>query len=119
MNLTSPSDAHLPSPSPTLAELTLRLRAFAAARGWEVYHNPKNLAMALAVEAAELMEPFQWLTPEEAAAVSTDPARQEAVEDELADVGIYLLRLADLVGVDLTAAMAAKIERNEGRFPVG
>ncbi len=99
-----------------LDDLAARLRDFASARDWEQFHTPKNLAMALAGEAGELLEVFQWLTPEQSAAV-LDGERAGDVEDELADVLIYLVRLADVLGVDLLAAADAKVERNEQRFP--
>jgi NTP pyrophosphatase (non-canonical NTP hydrolase) len=100
-----------------LVELTERLREFAAARDWQPYHTPKNLVMALTAEVGELTELFQWLTPEESATVMADEKRAAAVRDELADVLLYLVQLADSVGVDLGAAAAAKIARNEARFP--
>ena len=99
-----------------LDALAARLRDFATARDWEQFHTPKNLAMALAGEAGELLEVFQWLTPEQSAAV-LDGERAGDVEDELADVLIYLVRLADVLGVDLLAAADAKVDRNEQRFP--
>ena len=102
--------------SDPIRELQARLRDFASARDWERFHTPKNLAMALAGEVGELLELFQWLTPDEAAAIM-DSDRRTDVEDELADVVIYLARLADVLGVDLSAAAAAKLERNEHRFP--
>jgi NTP pyrophosphatase (non-canonical NTP hydrolase) len=100
-----------------LVELTERLREFAAARDWQPYHTPKNLVMALTAEVGELTELFQWLTPEESADVMADGKRAAAVRDELADVLLYLVQLADSVGVDLGAAAEAKIARNEARFP--
>ncbi|CAM04784.1 NTP pyrophosphatase (non-canonical NTP hydrolase) [Saccharopolyspora erythraea NRRL 2338] len=100
-----------------LAELRDRLRVFAADRDWEQYHTPKNLVMALSGEVGELAALFQWLTPEESAAAARDPELSPDVLDELADVTIYLVRLADVLGVDLLAASEAKIERNEHRFP--
>ena len=100
----------------SLDTLAARLRDFARARDWERYHDPKNLAMALAGEVGELVEVFQWLTPDEASAVMSG-ARATDVEDELADVLIYLVRLADVLDVDLRAAAEAKVERNEERFP--
>jgi NTP pyrophosphatase (non-canonical NTP hydrolase) len=99
--------------------LQQRLRDFAAARGWGVYHTPKNLVSALSVEASELLEIFQWLTPEQAAAVMADPERAHRVEDEVADVLAYLLQVCTVLDVDPLAALAAKIERNELRFPAG
>lgn len=101
----------------SLATTLERLRAFAARRDWEQFHNPKNLVMALSGEVGELSALFQWLPLEEAARLE-DPVRQAAVEDELADVASYLLLLADRVGVDLLAAVDAKLHRNELRFPV-
>lgn len=103
--------------APTLAALQRRLEEFAASRDWGRYHTPKNLAMALTVEVAELAEIFQWLTPEEASAVMSDPDKAYRVRDEMADVLAYLLQLASACGVDVLAALAAKIERNEQRFP--
>ena len=101
-----------------IEDLQARLREFARARDWEQFHTPKNLAMALSVEAAELLEIFQWLTPEEAQAVDRDADRVAAVRDELADVGIYLLRLADVLDIDLIDAMGTKVEEGERRYPV-
>jgi NTP pyrophosphatase (non-canonical NTP hydrolase) len=95
-----------------------RLRAFARAREWEQFHTPKNLAMAIAVEAAELMEPMQWLTPDEAEALKDDAEARAEIGSEIADVAIYLIRLADVLGIDLGSAIARKIDRNEERFPV-
>lgn len=93
------------------------LRAFASERNWDQFHTPKNLVMALAGEVGELMELFQWLTAEESIDVMTSDARQ-SVEDELADVCIYLLRLADVLNVDLTAAFASKVAKNRERYSV-
>jgi dCTP diphosphatase len=104
-------------PHNDILTLQTRIRAFAEARAWASFHTPKNLAMALVVEAAELVEPFQWLTPEESRVKMDDPDFRAAVTDEIADVAIYLLRLADVTGVDVGAAVLEKLERNEGRFP--
>ena len=93
-----------------------RLRSFARARDWEQFHDPKNLTMALGVEVAELAEHFQWLTNEQARELAAEGGTPD-VCDELADVAIYLLRLADVLGVDLGAAVTSKIDRNETRFP--
>ncbi|MFF9359630.1 nucleotide pyrophosphohydrolase [Streptomyces griseoluteus] len=103
---------------PDLAGLQRRLTEFAAARNWQPYHTPKNLASALSVEAAELVEIFQWLTPDESAAVMSDPSSAHRVTDEVADVLAYLLQFCEALGIDPLSALAAKIERNEGRFPV-
>ncbi|MFI6108829.1 nucleotide pyrophosphohydrolase [Streptomyces sp. NPDC051310] len=100
-------------------ELQRRLAEFAASREWQPYHTPKNLAAALSVEAAELLEIFQWLTPEEAARVMDDPDAAHRVADEVADVLAYLLQFCGVLGVDPLAALSAKIDRNELRFPVG
>ena len=94
-----------------------RLRAFAAERDWERYHTPKNLVMAMSVEMAELVEHFQWLTPEESDRLQDDAAKRQAVEEEMADVLLYLLRLADITAVDLDAAMQAKIVKNAKKHP--
>lgn len=99
-----------------LRDLRDKLRAFAAARDWDQFHSPRNLATALAVEAAELLEPFQWLTEEQSR--SLPPETRAAVEEELADVLLYLVRLADQLDVDLAAAARAKIVRNGEKYPV-
>jgi NTP pyrophosphatase (non-canonical NTP hydrolase) len=101
----------------TLDDLIQRLRDFASARDWERDHVPKNLVMALSGEVGELTALFQWLTPEESAAWREDPALEADVLDEIADVTLYLVCLADELGIDLLAAANAKIDRNEDRFP--
>ena len=98
-------------------ELTERLRAFRHARDWEQYHTPKNLVMALSGETGELISLFQWLTPDESTRVMADPEQAVKVKDELADVLLYLVQLADTLGVDLAKEAHAKIDRNEHRFP--
>jgi NTP pyrophosphatase (non-canonical NTP hydrolase) len=98
-----------------LAELQRRLAEFAAARDWDRFHSPKNLAMALSVEAAELVEELQWLTEEQSRAL--EPERLERVRLEAADVLIYLLRLADKLGLDLLRAADDKIALNERKYP--
>jgi NTP pyrophosphatase (non-canonical NTP hydrolase) len=100
----------------TLHDLRDQLRAFAAARDWDQFHSPRNLATALAVEAAELLEPFQWLTDEQSRALP--PETRAAVEEELADVLLYLVRLADKLDIDLATAARAKIARNAEKYPV-
>ena len=99
-----------------LDDLAARLRDFARERDWEQFHAPKNLAMALAVEASELMEHFQWLTERESCELSAE-AKARAAE-ELADVFIYTVRLADRLGVDLGPAVEAKILANAAKYPV-
>ncbi len=100
----------------TLDTLRLRIREFARGRDWERYHTPKNLAMALIVEAAELIEPFQWLTPEQSLQLSAE--QHEAVRQEIADVLIYLTRLADVLEIDLLHAAADKLVINARKYPV-
>lgn len=102
----------------TIDALTERLRDFARARDWERFHDPKNLVMALSGEVGELTALFQWLTPEQATACTAESSSAAEVTDELGDVMIYLVRLADVLGVDLLKAAETKIERNEERFPV-
>ncbi len=99
-----------------IEELTAAIREFARERDWERFHTPKNLAMALSVEVAELLELFQWLTPEESAALVDTPEGRAAIEDEIADIAIYLLRLADVLKCDVSAAVIAKLARNRDRF---
>jgi len=102
--------------SDSLLQLRDALRAFAAERDWDQFHSPRNLATALSVEAAELLEPFQWLTDEQSRGLPPDA--RAAVEQELADVLLYLVRLADTLDVDLAAAARAKIARNAEKYPV-
>ncbi len=92
-----------------------RLAEFAHARDWDQFHTPKNLSMALIAECAELVEHFQWLTPDES--LSLTPEKLEAVRHELADILIFLIRTADKLGVDLIEAAHAKIAINERRYP--
>lgn len=96
-------------------DLTERLAQFAKERDWEQFHSPKNLAMALIVEAGELVEQLQWLSEEESRALP-DPLRQ-AVSEEAADVLLYLLRFCDRLGIDLEQAAWAKIEKNAAKYP--
>lgn len=103
----------------SIVDLRDRLRQFAAERDWAEFHTPKNLVMALSVEAAELTEIFQWLTPEQSATVMSDPAVATAVRDEIADVLAYLLRLADVLGVDVEEALTQKIVKNAVKYPAG
>jgi len=98
-----------------LDDLKQQLRVFARDRDWDKFHSPKNLSMALAVEAAELMEHFQWLDDEQSRQLP--PQTQQAVSEELADVLLYLVRLADILGVDLVAAAQAKIRINASKYP--
>jgi NTP pyrophosphatase (non-canonical NTP hydrolase) len=99
-----------------LEHLREALREFAAERDWEQFHSPKNLAMALAVEAAELLEHFQWLT--EAQSRDLTPEALAAVREEVADVLLYLVRLGDQLGIDPIAAARDKLKANAARYPV-
>lgn len=99
----------------TLFELRARVRAFNEARDWARYHNPRNLAMALTVEAGELLELYLWC--DDAGPQPAVASRAPKVADELADVLICLLNLADRTGVDLAAAMEQKLARNEEKYP--
>lgn len=104
-----------PTPE-TLELLRLAMRRFAQEREWETFHSPKNLAMALSVEAAELLEHFQWITDAESA--SLPPQKLEAVRLELADVLLYLVRLADRLDVDLGKAASDKLRLNAQKYPI-
>ena len=97
-------------------ELMVRLREFAAARDWDQFHSPKNLTMALSVEASELAELFQWLTQAESRQLNG--AERAAAMEEIGDIGIYLLRLCDKLEVDLERAIRDKIELNEEKYPI-
>ena len=99
----------------SLEELKQRLRQFARERDWEQFHSPKNISMALIVEAAELVEHFQWLTQEQSKKLPPDAFRQ--VEQEMADVFLYLVRMADLLGIDLIDAADRKIAVNAKKYP--
>lgn len=95
-----------------------KIRQFVEEREWEKYHTPKNLAMSAAIESAELMEIFQWLTGDESVAVAASPELMEATRQEVADVLIYVLRLADVLGIDVEKAVLNKISMNEKKYPV-
>ncbi len=98
-----------------LDKLKLKIRIFADERNWDQYHSPKNLAMALIAECAELVEHFQWMTEEESANVA--PENLEEISHELADVFVYLLRLSDKLGIDLVEAANSKMVLNEKKYP--
>jgi len=101
---------------PTIDELTAEISAFRDARDWRQFHNPKELAVAMTAEAGELLQHFVWQNPEQSERRMTD--RRAAIEDEIADVAILLFELADSSGIDLAAAMRAKLARNGERYPV-
>ncbi|MBS0264046.1 MAG: nucleotide pyrophosphohydrolase [Planctomycetes bacterium] len=101
----------------TVAQLRQAMQQFVDERDWRQFHTPKNLAMSLAIEAAEVMEHFQWLDPTEASEYTLDPARREAVADEIADVCCYLLSLVNALNLDLTDAVLAKLVKNARKYP--
>lgn len=102
----------------SLEKLTEFVRHFVQERDWEQFHTPKNLVMALAGEVGELTEIFQWLTMAESQAVMQDEKKAEAIRDELADVFVYSLRLADVLGIDLDQAVRVKMQKNAAKYPV-
>ena len=102
----------------TIAELKSRVLAFARERDWEQFHTPKNLSMALAAEAGELMEHFLWSTSEQSRAIAQDPVKREKIAAELADVVIYALEFANMTRLDLAAAIETKMKANAEKYPV-
>ncbi len=102
----------------TVGELRERVMAFVHARDWEQFHSPKNLSMALAAEAGELMEHFLWSGSQASLGVARDPQRRPAIEAEIADVVIYALEFANICGIDLAAAVEAKLAANAKKYPV-
>jgi NTP pyrophosphatase (non-canonical NTP hydrolase) len=108
-----------PSDSTTrIADLRAKLQAFVRERDWEQFHSPKNLSMALAAEAAELMEHFLWATPEDSRAVANEPAKRAKIAEELADVIIYALEFANATGLDVASSVDAKMAANALKYPV-
>ena len=101
----------------TVAELRELVRQFVAERDWQQFHTPKNLSMSLSIEAAELMEHFQWLTPEASRQVAGQPQKLVEVGEELADVLCYGLALANELGIDVAEAMRDKMEKNRKKYP--
>jgi dCTP diphosphatase len=99
-----------------LAATVARIRAFRDARDWMQFHNPKNLASSIVIEAAELLELFQWKTPEESNALVQ--TKRTEIEHELADIAVYVLELADNLGIDLLQAIDRKMALNEAKYPV-
>ena len=100
-----------------LAHLREMVREFVEARDWQQFHSPKNLSMALAIEAAELMEHFQWITTDASRAVAADGEKLAAVGEELADVICYALAIANELGIDVSAALQAKMVKNAQKYP--
>jgi len=101
----------------SVAALTAAVSRFITEREWGPFHDPKNLSMGVAIEAAELMEHFQWLSGEESKRKARDPEYREAVEDEIADVTIFALRFAEITGIDLGAVILSKLKKNAVKYP--
>ena len=104
--------------STSVADLRKIVREFVDERDWEKFHAPKNISMAMAVEAAELMEHFQWISVEDSRAIGTDEAKLAAVGEELADVLCYALALANTLGIDVSETMRKKMEKNRAKYPI-
>ena len=107
----------MPDSTTTVAELKQWVNAFVDQRDWHQFHAPKNLAMSLAIEAAELMEHFQWISAEESRAVEHDPQKLAEVGEELADVLCYALAMANELGLDLATVLRQKLAKNEQKYP--
>jgi dCTP diphosphatase len=101
----------------TLSQLRQLIANFVAQRDWQQFHSPKNLSMSLAIEAAELMEHFQWLTIDQSRAIAAEPDKLSEVADELADVFCYALALANELQIDVSAAIHSKMIKNERKYP--
>jgi NTP pyrophosphatase (non-canonical NTP hydrolase) len=109
----------MPDTTTTLAALKDAMRRFVTERNWEPFHSPKNLSMGVAVEAAELMEHFLWVDNDASRQVMHDPVKMAQIADEMADVGCYLLAMANTLGVDLSEAIVAKLAKNCHEIPSG
>ena len=107
----------MPDAATTIAELKDVVRRFVDERAWQPFHSPKNLAMGIAVEAAELMECFLWLDLPASHEAAKEPAKREAIADEMADVFCYLLNLSNVIGIDLSEALRKKIVKNALKYP--
>jgi NTP pyrophosphatase (non-canonical NTP hydrolase) len=107
----------MPDTTTTLAALKEAMRQFVAERNWEPFHSPKNLTMGVAVEAAELMEHFLWVDNDASRQIVNDPVKMEQIGDEMADVGCYLLAMANTLGIDLSEAIVAKLAKNAVKYP--
>jgi NTP pyrophosphatase (non-canonical NTP hydrolase) len=108
----------MPDTTTTVAELRAAMGRFVAERDWERFHSPKNLAMGLAVEAAEVMEHFLWVDNEASREVAHDPAKRGEIADEMADVACYLLALSNTLGIDLSEAIVTKLGKTALKYPV-
>ncbi|OGO19152.1 MAG: NTP pyrophosphohydrolase [Chloroflexi bacterium RBG_16_48_8] len=100
-------------------ELHVAVQRFITERNWDRYHTPKNLAMSIAIEAAELMEHFQWVTNEQSIEIIQDDVARVQVADELADILIYCLSFLNKIDVDINTAILRKLRRDEDRYPIG
>ncbi len=112
------TNASPPSSLVDVGQLAAALERFAAERNWAQFHSPKNLVMALTGEVGELSEIFQWMDEEQSKDAARHPDTAQAVQDELADVLMYLVRLASVLGVDLDAAARQKLEKNNRKYPI-
>ena len=101
----------------TIKQLKNKIEKFVKERDWEQYHSPKNLSISLAIEVAELMEKFQWLTTEESKTLHLDKEKRQEIEDELADIGVFLLNLCNVLDVDLSTAIKRKLAKNNKKYP--
>lgn len=101
----------------TLSDLREIVRQFVDERDWRQFHSPKNLSMSLAIEAAELMEHFQWISPEESRQIAADPEKLSAVGEELSDVLCYALALANELGLEVSTALRDKMVKNARKYP--
>ncbi len=101
----------------TIADLKVLVRQFVEERAWQPFHSPKNLAMGIAVEAAELMECFLWLDLHASYEAAKEPKQREAIADEMADVLCYLVNMSTVLGIDLSAALEAKMVKNAMKYP--
>jgi dCTP diphosphatase len=110
--------AALTDSATTISDLKTRVLAFVRERDWEQFHTPKNLSMALAAETGELMEHFLWATAEQSRAIVNEPAKRAKIADELADVVIYAIEFANMTGLDIAAAIQAKMAANAKKYPV-
>lgn len=107
----------MPDATTSVNELRQAMGQFVRERDWEQFHSPKNLAMGLAVEAAELMEHFLWIDNDASRQVVQDPAKRVAIGEEMADVACYLLAMANVMGLDLSGAIFDKLVKNTGKYP--
>lgn len=103
----------------TITVLCKEMKKFVAERNWDQYHTPKNLAMSITIEAAELMEHFQWLNNEQSIELLKNSYERSKVVDELADIFLYCLSFVNILDIDMSSAILDKLERNKGRYPIG